>query len=178
MRRYTRVRRRKSEESGDGFPVWRMVINLILLALPPAVGFWGLFGLWGGFIAVLYLSGVLLYILIVAPWITCTHCSYFERACPLGLGLLSAATYSYGTGNFEAGERARKFFWLFWYTFLPTVSYLYYLTTGLTPTKLIYFFIFVVVLTLFWINGFAYYITAREKGICLLLSRGNINPNA
>lgn len=152
------------------YPVWRMVVNIIILTLPPAAAFWGFFGLWGGFIAVLYLSGVLLYILIVAPWVTCTHCTYFGRTCPFGLGLLSAVTYNVGSGNFETGERLRKSFWVFWYTFLPTISYLYYLITGLAVNKLGYFIVFLVTLGLFWINVYFNYITGRDKGVCLLLS--------
>jgi hypothetical protein len=170
MGRYSRMGRLGDEEISYRYPVWRMVVNIIILALPPAVCFWGLFGLWSGSIAVLYLSGVLLYILIVAPWVTCTRCTYFDRVCPFGLGLLSAATYNVESGNFEAGERLRKFFWLFWYTFLPTTSYLYYLLTRFTAIKLGYFIAFLLVLGLFWVNVFFYYITGRDKGICLLLS--------
>jgi hypothetical protein len=170
MNRYNRTGR--DEGLSYRYSVWRLVINIIILALPPAVAFWGFFGLWSGSIAVLYLSGVLLYILIVGPWVTCTHCTYFGRTCPFGLGLLSAATYSIGSGNFETGERLRKFFWLFWYTLLPTISYLFYLITGFTANKLVYFIAFLITLGLFWINALVYYIAGREKGVCLLLSTG------
>ncbi len=172
MVKYRKYVSKRSRDKSAGFPVWRTVVNILLLALPPAVGFWGLFELWGGVIAILYLGVILLYLLIIAPWVTCTHCDYFERLCPFGLGKLSAATYSFGSGNFETGERVRNYFWLIWYTILPTVSYLYYLYNELTLGKLVYFAIFVTALAFFWANSFFCCNFGRERGICLLLTFG------
>ncbi|UCE26208.1 MAG: hypothetical protein JSW52_07540 [Candidatus Coatesbacteria bacterium] len=167
--KYVRKRRR---DDGPGFPVWRTVVNILILAIPPAVGFWGLFDLWGGVIAVSYLGGILLYLLIVAPWVTCTHCGYFERWCPFGLGKLSAAMYSFGSGNVEAGNRVKVYFWSIWYSVLPTASYVYYLYSGFTFGKLVYFIVFVIALALFWVNSTVCCNFGSERRICPLLTLG------
>lgn len=170
MEKYRKYVRKRRRDDGAGFPTWRTVVNILLLALPPAVGFWGLFELWGGVIAILYLGGILLYLLIIAPWVTCTHCDYFGRLCPFGLGKLSAATYSFGSGNFEAGNRVKVYFWSVWYSILPAVSFVYYLYNELTLGKLVYFLIFITALAFFWANSFFCLNFGRERRICPLLT--------
>jgi|GEM_PF-1879619 len=174
-RKYVRKRRR---DDNAGFPVWRTLVNILLLVLPPAIGFWGLFELWGGVIAILYLSGILLYLLIIAPWVTCTHCDYFGRTCPFGLGKLSAATYSFSSGNVEAGNRVKVYFWSVWYSILPTVSYIYYLYDEFTPGRLTYFVIFAFALVLFWVNSFVCCNFGGERRICPLLTLGGNDRSA
>jgi hypothetical protein len=167
-RKYKRIR----DDDTERFPVWRMVVNILLLILPVAVAFWGLFELWGGFIAVVYLGGVLFYLLIIAPWVTCSLCSYFERLCPFGLGKVSAAMYSFASGNLEVGKRLAKFFWLVWYTILPAVSYIYYLKNEFTLDKLTYFIVFFVLIGLFWVNTLVCCNFGGERRICPLLTPG------
>ncbi len=163
---------RYGASGGARYPVWRMVLNVILLILPPVVGFWGLFDVWNGFISVAYLGGVLLYLLVIAPWITCTNCKYYGQICPFGLGKLSAAMYNFSSGNDDLAARSGKLFWVVWYSIFPAVFYVYFLGTEFRFGILINFVIFVAVLALFWANSFMCCIVGDRKGICALLSHG------
>lgn len=160
-------------EPAPEYPVWRTVLNVVLFIGPPVIGFWGLFDLLGGFVAIIYTGGVLLYILVIAPWLTCTHCNYFGRVCPFGIGKLASVTYNYASGNRPLGAKTDRVFWAGWYTALPLLAFAYNIAGGFTAGKLVYIILFSAALAAFWAGRLVYYTRPKGPNRCLLLSSEN-----
>lgn len=120
-------------------------INVILITIL-AVAAYGMRGLWGGYVSIIYVGVFVIMTFFILRKLICTNCYYYDKWCGTGWGKLAAKLFKKGTGNDKIGGMLALFNWMLWFTLLPVVTMAYILWTRFSYGTLATLAIFIVLI--------------------------------